>query len=138
MDGQFGGLSSELSAAGVNIKIIGREKHVHEIGRYIRTIKERLKCIYNILLFNKIPQVMIAELVSYCNIWLNAFPKPYGISTTLSPQTIITGRHVDYQKQCKIEHGKYVQAHKEHNNTLKPRTIGVIANRERSGHTIIF
>jgi hypothetical protein len=129
MDGQFAGLSNELSAVGVNLNITGREEHVPEIERYIRTIKERVRSVYNSLPFKKIPQVMIAELVSYCNFWMNAFPKPDGISTTISPRTIITGRHVDYQKHCKIEFGEYVQTHEEHDNTMRPRTIGAISLR---------
>ena len=47
----------------------------------------------------------------------------------MSPRTIITGRHVDYNKHCKYEFGQYVQVHDQHDNTMLPRTTGALALR---------
>ena len=47
----------------------------------------------------------------------------------MSPHTIITGQHVDYNKHCKYEFGQYVQVHDQHDNTMLPRTTGALALR---------
>ena len=47
----------------------------------------------------------------------------------MSPRTIITGRHVDYNKHCKYEFGQYVQVHDQHDNTMLPQTTGALALR---------
>ena len=47
----------------------------------------------------------------------------------VSPHTIITGRHVDYNKHCKYEFGQYVQVHHQHDNTMLPQTTGALALR---------
>jgi hypothetical protein len=59
--------------------------------------------------------------------WLNAFPHKHGIPRTLSPRTIVTGKHIDYKPHCCIEFGQYVQTHKKHNNSMNSRTIGALA-----------
>ena len=47
----------------------------------------------------------------------------------VSPHTIITGQHVDYNKHCKYEFGQYVQVHHQHDNTMLPQTTGALALR---------
>ena len=61
--------------------------------------------------------------------WLNTFPAAGGASQNLSPRTIITGQQVDYKRHCRFQFGEYAQTHKEHNNSMKPRTVGTIALR---------
>ena len=60
--------------------------------------------------------------------WLNAFVSKNGISQTRSPRAIVTGHEIDY-KHCELEFGEYVQTHKEHDNSMSPRTIGALALR---------
>ena len=60
---------------------------------------------------------------------LNHFPVKNGISQTLSPRTIMTGRpSLDYNKMS-IEFGAYAQVFEDNNptNTNKARTTGAIA-----------
>ena len=40
---------------------------------------------------------------------------------------IITVVGIDYNHHCKYQFGEYVQSHKEHNSTMAPRMIGVLA-----------
>lgn len=72
---------------------------------------------------------MVAELIYYCVFWLNTFPACDGISKTLSPRSIVTGSHIDFNKHCKLEFGAYVQLHEEHDNTMTTRTTGAISLR---------
>ena len=59
---------------------------------------------------------------------LTYFPSKGGLSSTLSPQTIMTGETLDYKKQLALQVGQYVQVHEEElpRNSQKPRTRGAI------------
>ena len=69
---------------------------------------------------------MVIEMVQHAVFWLNAFPHTNGVSATLSPRSIMTGRGVDHNKHCKYEFGQYVQVHDQDDNTMLPRTTGAI------------
>jgi hypothetical protein len=129
MDGQFEGLIGDLSEIGITLNTVARGEHVPEVERHIRTIKERARCVYNTLPFQKIPSRMVVELIYYSVFWLNTFPARDGISDILSPRSIVTGSQIDFNKHCKLEFGAYVQAHEEHDNTMTTRTTGAIALR---------
>ena len=72
---------------------------------------------------------MILEMVFQSIFWTNACPHKLGISQTVSPRTIITGKTIDYTSHCKIEFGQYVQTHEKNDSSMEPRTIGAIALR---------
>jgi len=127
MDGQFESLRADLGHLGIMLNTAAPNEHVPEIERYIRTLKERVRCVYNTLPFRSMPGRMISELVYACTFWMNSFPQSDGISKSLSPRAIVTGQHIDYVKHCKLEFGDYVQTHDEHDNSLAPRTTGAIA-----------
>ena len=129
MDGQFDILRGDLADMGITLNTVARGEHVPEIERHIRTIKERVRCVYATMPFNKIPSRMLVELVYFCIFWLNSFPAKDGISDTLSPRSIVYGTHIDFTKHAKLQFGEYVQAHEEHDNTMATRTTGAIALR---------
>lgn len=116
-DGEFECLQGDIAS---NLKddlnIAPNDEHVPEIERTIRTIKERFRCLYHSTPFKHYPPCMIVEMVFLTNFWLNAFPKKNGVSTLIIPRTLITGKHIDYNKHCKYKFGQYVQTHKEHDN----------------------
>jgi hypothetical protein len=127
MDGQFEHLQEHLKDLRINLNITSRNEHVPEVERYIQTLKERTRSIYNTLPFKEMPAQMVIKMVYACNFWLNLFPHENGISLTLSPRAIIVGKARDYTKNCQLEFRTYVQTHKEHNNLMTTRTIGAIA-----------
>ena len=88
-----------------------------------------MRAIYNTMPFQKIPARLVIEMAKTAVFWLNAFPVAKGVSQELSPRTILTGQQVDYKRHCHYQFGEYVQAHEEHNNSMNPRTVGVIALR---------
>jgi hypothetical protein len=92
-------------------------------------LKERGRALYTTLPFKSIPKRMLVELIYNCTFWLNCFPYTEGMSATMSPRSIITGYHVNFEKHCKLKYGEYVQTHEEHDNSLAPRSIGAIAMR---------
>jgi hypothetical protein len=85
--------------------------HVGDIERYIRTIKERMRAMYNTLPFDIVPNRMTIEIEKSTVFWLNSSPNNNGISLNLIPCTIITGQMIDYSHHCKHQYGEYVQTH---------------------------
>ncbi len=84
------------------------------------------------------PHAAVIRLLGNTVFWLNAFPHPDGVSATLSPQYIMTGKHLDYHRHMRTEFGAYVQTHEEHSNDLELHTIGAIClgptGNDRGGH----
>jgi hypothetical protein len=55
MDGEFECLRGDLAALGVALNTTANDEHVGDIERYIRTVKERARSIYNTLPFQQLP-----------------------------------------------------------------------------------
>ena len=127
-DNEFGVLKDDIAQLGANLDCAAVGAHVPEIERQIRTIKERCRCVYGLIPYNRIPKLMVRELVYWSVMWLNSFPEADGVSSEMSPREIMTGRKVSY-RSCQLEFGTYVQTHEEHNNDMTERTIGAIALR---------
>ena len=129
MDGEFVPLCWGLAELGVRLNETSRDEHVGDVERYIHTVKERIRAIYNTLPFQKIPARLVIEMVKTAVFWLNAFPAAGGASQDLSPRTILTGQQINYKRHCHFQFGEYTQTHEEHNNSMNPRTVGAIALR---------
>jgi hypothetical protein len=129
MDGEFEPMRGDLADAGITLNETANDEHVGEIERFIRTLKERMRAIYNSLPFNHMPPRLVIEMAKHSIYWLNSFPHPNGVSADMSPRTIITGQTVDFTRHCKYEFGEYVQTHEQHDNSMAPRTIGALAMR---------
>ena len=129
MDGEFVHLRGGLAEIGITLNETSRDEHVGDIERYIRTVKERMRSIYNTMPFHKVPARLVIEMAKTAVFWLNAFPVSKGASRDLSPRTILTGQKVDYKRHCRFQFGEYTQTHEEHNNSMNPRTVGALALR---------
>lgn len=79
--------------------------------------------------FRKISNLMVTELIYSTVFWKNSFPHADNIHNQMSPRAIASGTSIDYHKHCHLENGGYVQTHKEHDNSMRPRTTGAIALR---------
>jgi len=90
---------------GIILNVTSRDKHVPEIERYIRTVKERVRAIVNTLPFKQYPNRLIVKTVYNSTFWLNCFPHKDGIHPTLSPRMIVTGSTIDYNKHCTLQFG---------------------------------
>ena len=91
MDGEFECLREALLllTPPVDLKVTSELEHIPEIERSIRVTKEGVRAERTILLFRSMP-LIIKKLVSFQILWLNAFPVKFGVSTMISPQTIMT------------------------------------------------
>ena len=120
MDGEFVHLRGELASMGVTLNDTSCDEHVGDVERFIRTIKERMRAIYNTLPFQKVPARLIIEMAKASVFWLNSLPQKNGLDSKLSPRTIVTGQKLDFKRHCRFQFGEYVQTHEEHNNSMSP------------------
>jgi hypothetical protein len=54
-DGAFECMKGDLLGMGINLNTTSRDEHVGDIERYIRTVKERMRCSYNSVPFTQVP-----------------------------------------------------------------------------------
>ncbi len=126
----------------IKVSICNKKEHVAEVERTIRTIKERFRSIWHSLPFKRIPKVMLDAMLDHVKTWLNSFPRRNGISDTYSPRTIITGKTIDYTRQCRIPFGSYVQAYQDNDvktNTERERTFDsiLLESKPQGGYTVL-
>jgi hypothetical protein len=108
-DNEFECIRGEILPTEQNV--LTADSHVCEVERSIRTIKkERLRsCVHGLLFLSRLPKIMITHMVADTICCLNQFPHAYGISTTMSPATIVTGVGTpDYTVIC-LELGTYAK-----------------------------
>ena len=127
MDGKFESIQSDLLKNHINLNICSKSEHVGKIERQNRTVKERVRGIYNMLPFKKMPGQLITEMVYTAVFWLNTFYFARHTLSDLSPRTISTGLTVDFNKHCKQKFSTYVQTHEDTNNTMRMRTVKALA-----------
>jgi hypothetical protein len=71
----------------------------------IRTVKERIRVSFHSLPFKAWPKEMLDEACELAVDQLNFFPAKGGVSPYYSPNTIITGKVLDYKKHLKHAFG---------------------------------
>jgi hypothetical protein len=128
-DGQFEPLRSDLAELGITLNKCSCEEHVPAAERRIQTGKERCRSICNTLPFAKLPGMLVVQMVSACNFWLNIYPPKDGVSRKINPSELITGVKIDFNKHIRAAFGDYVQVHEEHNNSMTTWTAGAIATK---------
>jgi hypothetical protein len=69
MDGEFESIRGDLGDEGATLNTTSNDEHVGDIERYIRTVKERCRCIYNTLPFTNMPGRMMVEMVYTSVFW---------------------------------------------------------------------
>ena len=81
VDGQFEPLQGELVPIGIALNKCSCEEHIPVAECHIRTLKEGWQCTHKTLPFKKLQGMLVVQMVSTCNSWLNINPPPkYGIS----------------------------------------------------------
>ena len=114
----------------VRTNIVSRGKHVPEIERYIRVLKERARYYFAILdevEIYTLPRQMVIHLMITVNFYMNTFVWRKGVSQILPPITIVTGLVPDFKKHFHVLYGEYCNTYKGTTNTMKLRTVGALA-----------
>ena len=89
-------------ANGPRVNLTSANEHAHGIERRIRVVKERARAIRHGMPFNKIPKLLTTHTVINAGRMLGFFPTKGGVSETLSPRTIMTGKILDYKKHLSL------------------------------------
>ena len=129
-DNEFGPLKTRLrEESGAEMNLSAPNEHVPEVERNIKLIKERLRSTLAGMPYKKIPTNFKRELVLTCVSMLKVVPREAGVSDTLSPMELLTGRSLDFHKHCKLAPGSYCLVHEEHlpRNSMRERATGAIA-----------
>ena len=122
-DNEFNPLKNDLmERKQVSLDTAAPDEHVPEVERNIRVVKERIRSVLKGMPYKRLPPSFKRELVLSCVTLLNMVPRKAGISQLLSPWTLVTGRAIDYEKQCKVKCGEYSLVHEENKptNSMKP------------------
>jgi hypothetical protein len=124
---EFGCIKHEMLPATMSLN--PSDDHVGDVKQSMRTIKERVRADVHGMPFKRLPKLMVIELVRRAVTVMNQFPALDGVSDTLSPLTIMTGKPCPDYNTMKIEFGSYAQVFEDNNpsNTTKARTTGTIA-----------
>ena len=56
-DGALQCMKGDLLGMGIDLNATARDEHVGDIERYIRTVKERMRCSYNSVPFVHVPSL---------------------------------------------------------------------------------
>ena len=106
----------------------GKGDHVPESERFVCTTKESCRAGFTRNLFKKLLIALTIGLVLVTIFWENSIADEDGVSHSISPKGIITGRSLNFHKNCQIKFGSYLQTSEEGNNTTETeRTLGAIA-----------
>jgi hypothetical protein len=115
----------------VKVSICPADSHVPEAERAIRTMKETVRATIHGMPYNRLPRLMVRELVAFAARTYNMFPSLDGISATLSPEAIVTGKPKTDYNCLELEFGTYVQVYDGTSSDTKSRTLGAIALNPR-------
>ena len=80
-----------------------------QLSGQLEQSKKRIRAMVNQLPFKAYPHRLIVKMVYNVVFWLNLFPHKDGVHEVMSPRTIVTGLHINYDKHCTLEFGSYVQ-----------------------------
>jgi hypothetical protein len=117
--------------------ICGRNEHVNEIERSVRTVKERSRTTCHAVPYRRYTKLMTRHMVKGVIDMLNDFPSSNGVSQTLSPNTIVLGKGKPDFNKPRIAFGAYAMVYIGTTNTMKSRAIPGIAlnaSNDRGGH----
>ena len=124
-EGSMKHLKPVIGDLGIKLNTASKGEHVPEVERAIRQIKERCRSIINTVPY-PMDDLLITHMVYFCVRAINMIPRS---DSTESPKEMFTGVKIDFNRDCKIEFGAYVQVHEDEEitNTMKARTAGAIA-----------
>ena len=93
----------------VKVNTAAAREHVGYIERKIRHLKEKVRAVTSEFPFKWIPILVLIQTVYSCAFWINAFPNRSD-NFGFSPREIVTGLSTDFNRDCKVDIGSYVEA----------------------------
>ena len=125
MDNKFDKVKDHVSHAILNT--LAASKHVGDIERRIRVIKEHCRGILCTLPYPRLQQILLIHLLHHVVMWLNNFPVENGVSDWFTPRKIILRHKLNVKHHCKAMFGSYCEVHKENTPTNSMKSFGIPA-----------
>ena len=119
------------------------QDHEPRMERNNRTVKNQVRVALHRSTHKTIPKIMTQELVEGSAEKLNLFPARKGISSHYSPETLVTGKSLDYNKHCTFEFGDCVNvtAWNHPRDDMRERTLDGVylqpADSDQGGHRVM-
>jgi hypothetical protein len=89
----------------LDVNTTGASKHVGDVERHVRLIKEHARGIICTLPYSRLPRIMLVHLMHFITMWLNNFPVSNGVSADFSLREIILRHHLSYKYHCRAPFG---------------------------------
>lgn len=97
-----------LGSLGIQLKQVPPYQHAQRIERYVRTIKDRIRCVLDQLVY-ELPSFLIGELIQAVIYWLNTIPN--SLHPTMSPKVIMEGVKLDLNDTPTVPFGQVCMFH---------------------------
>jgi hypothetical protein len=112
----------------LDVSTTAASKHVGDIERRIRLIKERARGIICTLPYSRLSWIMLVRLLHFITMWLNNFPVSNGVSADFSPREIILCHCPSYKYHCRAPFSAYRETHEdnESTNSMQSRALPTI------------
>ena len=97
----------------VDVNTTAAREHVGEIERGIRYLKEHCHCSVSkvaVAGIECLAKPIAIQLVYNVTLFVNVVPDALGVSERYSPREIVTQRKFDFERDCKVQLGTYLQA----------------------------
>ena len=132
MDMEFEKVKDEKGIELIDVNTTAAREHVGEIERGIRYLKERCHCSISIFAevgIKYLAKPIVIQLLYSVTLFINVVPDALGVSERYSSRKIVTQRKFDFERDCKLLFGPYVQASNDAiiTNTMNLRTHGCVA-----------
>jgi hypothetical protein len=126
-DGEFAPLEAWMTTVygAPKFNLASANKHIPEIKRKIRVIKEQVRAIIYSIPFNSLPAQMLVYAVLFVMKQLNLFPVKGG--SKLSPKQIMSGEVVQYQFVQWVLAGTKIHEEDQPRNGMVARMQGAIS-----------
>ncbi len=134
-DNEFQCLEADILLP-TRLNLVSRNEHVGDVENSNKYLKQTVRCLLSSTGARRVPKAMAIGAIDLATTCANTFPIDSGISDSLSPSTIVTGRQLLNVNNLKVTFGTFVQIHLHNHptNTTQPRTINAIA-LNTSGNT---
>ncbi len=113
-DGEFTSLEqfTNLLMGAPRLNLTSVNEHEPFIEHHICVVKERVWSIGHSVPFQTIQKIIMMHMVFYAVKLLNYFPEKRGVSEIYGPNSIMSGKIIDFKK-FSLPFGTYCQVHEE-------------------------
>ena len=123
----------------VEVNTADAQEHVPELERMICTVKQRLRSVTSNFPFSPIPTMVLIHSVYHVITMINAFPRDQVVTGGFLSRELVTGRTINYLRDCRATVGAYIEASRDamvtngqDNRTHPCIALGVSGNRQVS------